>query len=125
MAFAIPINTVQNVINELIDKGYVARPYLGVTIFDKQTAARYGYQLSIDKGVYIFQVALDGPAELANLRRGDVILAIDGTAVNSVTEIRAEITSKKVGDKITVTYERDGVEQTVEATLQEMPQPRH
>ena len=51
MGFAIPINTVQSIINELLEKGYVARPYLGITIFDKQTAARYGYQLTIDKAL--------------------------------------------------------------------------
>ncbi|WP_424151438.1 S1C family serine protease, partial [Selenomonas noxia] len=50
MGFSIPINTVQTIINELIEKGYVARPYLGVSVFDPTTAARYGYQLKIDKG---------------------------------------------------------------------------
>ena len=125
MGFAIPINTVQTIIDELMAKGYVARPYLGVTIFDKQTAARYGYQLTIDKGVYVFQIAIDGPADKAGLQRGDVILSVEGKEVNSVTEVRAEIAAKKVGDKIKVTYDRDGAERTVEVTLQEIPQQRN
>ena len=125
MGFAIPINTVQNIINEIMEKGYVARPYLGVTIFDQQTAARYGYQLTIDSGVYVFQIAIDGPADRAGLQRGDVILSVEGKAVNSVQEVRAEIAAKKVGDKISVKYERDGVERTVDVTLQEMPQQRN
>ena len=124
MGFAIPINTVQSIIDELMNKGYVARPYLGVTIFDKQTALRYGYQLTIDKGVYVFQVQIDGPADRVGLQRGDVILAIEGKEVNTVTEIRAEIAAKKVGDKIKVRYERDGRENTVDVTLQEVPQQR-
>lgn len=123
MAFAIPINTVQNVIDELMTKGYVARPYLGVTIFDKPTAARYGYELTISKGVYVFQVALDSPAGRAGFQRGDVILSIDGKEVNSVSEVRADIAARKVGDKIKVTYDRDGQQDTIEVTLQEMPQP--
>ena len=73
MGFAIPINTVKTIVNELMEKGYVARPYLGVTIFDKPTAARYGYQLSIEKGVYVFQVAIDSPAGRAGFQRGDII----------------------------------------------------
>ena len=122
IAFAIPINTVQSIVNEIMEKGYVARPYLGVTIFDKPTAARYGYQLNIEKGVFIFQVALDSPAGTAGLQRGDVILKIDGKDVNSVAEVRSEIADRKVGDKLQLTYDRDGAEQTVEIILREMPQ---
>lgn len=122
MAFAIPINTVKTIIDELMAKGYVARPYLGVTIFDKQTAARYGYQLSIEKGVYVFQVSIDSPAGRAGLQRGDIILSIDDKEVNSVAEVRTDIAARKVGDTVKVKYSRDGKEQTVSVQLQEMPQ---
>ena len=123
MGFAIPINTVKTIVNELMDKGYVARPYLGVTIFDKPTAARYGYQLSIDKGVYIFQVAIDSPAGRADFQRGDIILNIDGKEVNSVTDVRNEVAAHKVGDRVKVLLDRDGRQLTLEVTLEEMPQP--
>ncbi len=123
MGFAIPINTVKAIVNELMEKGYVARPYLGVTIFDKPTAARYGYQLSIEKGVYVFQVGLDSPAGRAGFQRGDIILAIDGKEVNSVSDIRNAVAAHKVGDKVKILYDRDGRQETVEVTLEEMPQP--
>ena len=123
MGFAIPINTVKAIVAELMDKGYVARPYLGVTIFDKPTAARYGYQLTIDKGVYVFQIALDSPAGRAGFQRGDIILNIDGKDVNSVADVRNEVAAHKVGDKIKVLLDRDGKQETVELTLKEMPQP--
>ena len=122
IGFAIPINTVELIVNELMEKGYVARPYLGVTVFDKQTAARYGYQLTIDRGVYIFQVRLDSPAGRVGLERGDVILAIDGKEVNSVTDVRNEIAAHKVGDKVKLKYERNGQERELDITLEEMPQ---
>ena len=125
MAFAIPINTVKSVVEDLVSKGYVARAYLGITPFDKPTAARYGYSLSIDKGVYVFQVALGGPADRAGLQRDDIILSIDGKEVNSVSEIRGEINARKVGDKIKVTYSRNGATHNVEVTLQEMPPPEN
>ena len=123
MGFAIPINTVKTIVNELMDKGYVARPYLGVTIFDKPTAARYGYQLSLEKGVYVFQVGLDSPAGRAGFQRGDIILSIDGKEVNSVIDVRNEVAAHKVGDRVKVKYDREGREETVEVVLEEMPQP--
>ena len=123
MGFAIPINTVKAIVEELMNKGYVARPYLGVTIFDKPTAARYGYQLSIDKGVYVFQVAIDSPAGRANFQRGDIILSIDGKEVNSVADVRNEVAAHKVGDKVKVLIDREGKEEVVDVTLEEMPQP--
>ena len=123
MAFAIPINTVKTIVNELMDKGYVARPYLGVTIFDKPTAARYGYQLSIEKGVYVFQVALDSPAGRAGFQRGDIILSIDDKEVNSVADVRNAVAAHKVGDKVKVLLDRDGKQETLNVTLEEMPQP--
>ena len=94
MGFSIPINTVRTVVSELMDKGYVARPYLGVSVFDPQSAARYGYQLNIDKGVFVFKVTLNGPAGKAGLMRGDIILKIDGDEVNrTATKSTASATS--------------------------------
>ncbi len=122
MGFAIPINTVKAIVNELMDKGYVSRPYLGVTIFDKPTAARYGYQLSIEKGVYIFQVGLDSPAGRAGFQRGDIILSVDGKEVNSVSDVRNAIAAHKIGDRIKVVIDRENRQETIEVTLEELPQ---
>ena len=122
MGFAIPINTVQNIINEIMDKGYVARPYLGVSVFDPQTAGRYGYQLNIDKGVYIFQLTLNGPCGKAGLQRGDIILKVNDEEVNSVADLRAKVASYKVGDTVKVTYDRNGASHNADVVLEEMPQ---
>ena len=122
MGFSIPINTVQNIINEIMDKGYVARPYLGVSVFDPQTAGRYGYQLNIDKGVYIFQLTLNGPCGKAGLQRGDIILKVNDEEVNSVSDLRAKVASYKVGDTVKITYDRNGASRTADVVLEEMPQ---
>ena len=122
MGFSIPINTVQNVINEIMEKGYVARPYLGVSVFDPQTAARYGYQLNIDKGVYVFQLTLNGPSGKAGLQRGDIILKLDGQETNSVQDLRSKIADHKVGDTVKVTFDRNGKQKNVDVVLEEMPQ---
>ena len=122
MGFSIPINTVQNIINEIMDKGYVARPYLGVSVFDPQTAGRYGYQLNIDKGVYIFQLTLNGPCGKAGLQRGDIIFKVNDEEVNSVSDLRAKVASYKVGDTVKNTYDRNGASRTADVVLEEMPQ---
>ena len=121
MGFAIPINTVQTVIDSLMSKGYVARPYLGVSIFDPETAGRYGYQLNIDKGVYVFQLSLNGPCGKAGLQRGDIILKLDGKETNSVSDLREKVAEHKVGDTVKITYDRNGNEQSADVVLEEMP----
>ena len=122
MGFAIPTNTVQSIIDEIMNKGYVARPYLGVSVFDPQTAGRYGYQLNIDKGVYIFQLSLNGPCGKAGLQRGDIILKVNDEEVNSVSDLRAKVASYKVGDTVKVTYDRNGASRNADVVLEEMPQ---
>ena len=122
MGFAIPTNTVQNIIDEIMNKGYVARPYLGVSVFDPQTAGRYGYQLNIDKGVYIFQLTLNGPCGKAGLQRGDIILKVNDEEVNSVADLRAKVAAHKVGDTVKVTFDRNGASRNVDVVLEEMPQ---
>ena len=121
MGFSIPINTVQTVIDSLMSKGYVARPYLGVSIFDPETAGRYGYQLNIDKGVYVFQLSLNGPCGKAGLQRGDIILKLDGKETNSVSDLREKVAEHKVGDTVKITYDRNGSEQSADVVLEEMP----
>ena len=124
MAFAIPINTVQEVINELMAKGYVARPMLGIQIMDNKTAAQGGYRLNLKKGVYIFKVELGSSAHKAGLQPNDVILSVDGKEVNSVTELRSKIMTKKIGEKVKIKYSRDGRENTIEIVLQGSPRQR-
>jgi serine protease Do len=122
MGFAIPINTVRPIIDELMKNGHVVRPYLGVGVFDKETAARQGYQLNVDAGVYVVNITGDGPGDKAGLQRGDVILKIDDKAVNTVAELREAVGAHKIGESVTVSYQRNGKNQQVDVTLEEMPQ---
>lgn len=121
MGFAIPINTVRDVINQLIEHGKVIRPYLGVGVFDKTTAARAGYRLNVDAGVYVETVGVRGPAYKAGIRRGDLILAIGGAKTDTVAELREALNNHAVGTTVKVRIERDGKKQTVDVTLEAMP----
>lgn len=122
LAFALPINTVKDVIDQLMKNGYVVRPYLGVGVFDKETAARAGYDLNADAGVYVQNVTPNSPAAAAGLQRGDLILKIGDEATNTVTDLRSAVNNHKVGDTVNVEIQRNGQPQTLKLTLQEMPQ---
>lgn len=121
MGFAIPINAVRDIVDQIMDHGRVIRPYLGVGVFDKETAARQGYQLNIDAGVYVQNVGLNAPAGKADLRRGDIILEIAGEKVNTVFELRRAIVSHKVGDTVEILILRDDKKMKVNVTLEASP----
>lgn len=121
IGLSIPINTARPILQSIIEKGRVIRAYLGVGVLDKATAARYGYRLELDKGVYLAQITPGGPAVKAGLREGDIILKVAGIATNSVAELRAAIDAQAVGSKVDVVISRDGQTSTVKVTLEEMP----
>ena len=122
MGFAIPVNTVKPIIDQLINKGHVTYPYLGLGVLDKQTAAQAGYQLNLDAGVIVMQVESGGPADNAGIRPRDVILKIDGKETNTVADLRAAISEHSVGDTVTITVQRGSQTSDVEAALAEAPQ---
>lgn len=121
IGFAIPINTARPILQSLIDKGRVVRPYLGVGVLDKNTAGRYGYSLNIDKGVYVAKVSANGPGGKGGIRTGDVILKVAGSETNSVADLRSIVDSQAVGAKIEVVIDRGGQTRTVTVLLEEMP----
>lgn len=121
IGFSIPINTARPIMQSLIEKGRVIRPYLGVGILDKSTAAKYGYELNIDRGVYVAQVAQGGPAAKAGIREGDIVYKVAGTETNSVADLRAAVDAQPIGSKAEVVIGRNGKTQTVSVLLEEMP----
>jgi serine protease Do len=108
-SYAIPVNLVKKIVNDIMKYGNVQRAYLGISP-DEQNFESGG-------GAYIGEVAKDGAAADANLKKGDIITKINGAPINSWNELQATVASFKVGDKITLTYKRDGKESTASATL--------
>jgi membrane-associated protease RseP (regulator of RpoE activity) len=74
-------------------------------------------------GLTIAQVIADSPADKAGLKRGDVIKAVNGTAVETAQELRDQLKDKNVGDTVTLSIERDGQTQDVSVTLEAQPEP--
>lgn len=121
IGFSIPINTARPILQALIDKGRVIRAYLGVGALDKNSAARYGYELNLDKGVYVAKADKAGPAGKAGIREGDIILSVAGAETNSVADLRATLDAQAVGSKVDVVIIRNGQNRTVTVLLEEMP----
>lgn len=120
LGFAIPVNTAIQVAEELINNGYVTgRPAMGVTVLsinDAQTAFQYGVNQA---GVYVQSVNEGGAADKAGLQPGDRFVSIDGTAVNSTSDITGIIGEHAVGDTIEVQVVRGTQIVTANVTLEE------
>ena len=116
LGFAIPISTAKPIIDELIQNGYVAgRPAIGISGEQLPAAARVYYGLP--EGVYVTYVAPDSGAWEAGVRKGDIITAINGTAVSSVDALNTVKNRFSAGDTVTLTIYRSGQTADVDITL--------
>ncbi len=127
IGFAVPVDTVNRVVPELIHKGRYIRPSLGITA-DDDINALVSQRLGVD-GVLVLRVLPGSAAEQAGLRGsrvapngavvpGDIILSIDGRAVTSVAGLLDRLDDYRVGDRVRLDILRDGREQTVDVVLQ-------
>jgi serine protease Do len=123
LGFAIPVNDARPIINSLIQYGEVPRPYLGLELADLNQLSQDAWGIlslpdSVDSGVVITKVDPGKPADMAGLQRGDVIVALDGHPVGSVSDLRKYLyKNKKIGDKVEVTYYRNGQKRTATVIL--------
>ena len=122
LGFAIPINDVFAMIQDIMTNGYVTnKPYLGVTAgtMTEQMAAQYRYDIT--SGVFIYSVEEDSAADQAGLKMGDVITKVDDTAITSMEDLTVAKKQYSAGDTCTLTVYREGQETTVELTWGAVP----
>ena len=122
LGFAIPINDVFAMIQDIMTNGYVTnKPYLGVTAgtMTEQMAAQYRYDIT--SGVFIYSVEEDSAADHAGLKMGDVITKVDDTAITSMEDLTVAKKQYSAGDTCTLTVYREGQETTVELTWGTVP----
>jgi serine protease Do len=115
--FAIPVNLVKTVTQELIKSGKVVRGYIGVQIQTVDETMAKGLGLDKAKGVLVQSVQKGGGGDDAGLQAGDVILAVDGKEVNASNELQVIINSKRPGDVAKLTIFRDGKTMEKDVTL--------
>jgi len=118
-SYAIPVNIVKKVVNDVLTFGAVQRAYLGVSYAQDNLSAeeRTQYGIKEGEGIFITGVATDGAAQAAGLKKGDFITKINGAAVSTGPELQEQIARYKPGDKISVAYRREGKEASVTVTL--------
>ena len=120
IGFAIPIDDVVPIINDLIDFGYVTGAYMGVTVTntDEESAAMYG----LPTGARIEEVVKGGAADRAGLQPKDIVIALGEYEVRNITDLTRSLRHFKAGDVTTVKFLRNGREMTLDITLDEKPQ---
>jgi 2-alkenal reductase len=121
LGFAIPSNTVQEIVNQLIAQGSVQRPFLGIeyTMLTPQIASAQG--LSVNAGALVGQVTSGGPADKAGLQENDVITAVNGTKLDQQHSLADVLLTFKPGDTVSLTINRGGQTQTLSVTLGTRP----
>lgn len=128
-SFAVPVNIVKKVVGDLIDFGSVKRAVLGIKMADltEALAKNLGYdsvddmskklKLSSLDGVYIDEVVKGGSADKAGVKKGDILLAIDGQRLKNGSAVQVKVNSFHPGDKAKVTVLRDGKEKDIEVAF--------
>lgn len=118
-SFAVPSNIVKKIVEDLIDFGSVKRAKLGVTMQAVTEEIQKEMKLSSLDGVYIVEVSAGSSADKAGIKKGDVITAIDGAKVTSMSFVQEKVNGYRPGDKAVITLVRNGSEKQVEVMFQE------
>jgi len=121
-SFAIPVNIVKKIVNDLIQYGDVKRGFIGISYHSNENEnERLVKQAGVadGQGVYVLAVPSDGAASQSGLKKGDIITKVNGYAVASGLEMSAQVASFKPGDKLPITYVRNNKEYTASITLKE------
>ena len=121
MGFAIPIEDALNVATQLRSNGKVTRPYLGVSMTSVEQASRAGINVpsNVTSGAVIVEIQKGSPIEKTDLKAGDIITKFGDYTIKDFKYLKYYLYRYNVGDKVTITYIRDGKEKTTEMTLKE------
>lgn len=115
--FAIPVNMVRKIVNDLLEFGQVQRAFLGVSIRDIDSKLADDKSLKDMKGVYVNGLTEGGGADKAGIKEGDIITRIGEVKVGNTAELMEQISRFRPGDKVTVTLKRDDKEMTFPVVL--------
>ena len=123
IGFAIPANLVKNLVPELETKGSVTRGWLGVSVQPVTPELARSFGLDKERGALVGDVAAQGPAEKAGIKRGDVIVSYDGKKVDESAALPALVASTPVGKTVPVEVLRDGKMKTINVAIAKLSDP--
>ena len=123
MGYAISTQEASPVIEQLINTGYVVRPWLGVSLYTVDEYVVQRYDLSVDKGAFIVYVAAGSPADKAGIKPGDVVTGFAIEEIDTVDDLIQAIRASQIGQEVEIIYWRGQNKRTSYATLIESPPP--
>jgi serine protease Do len=121
IGFAVPCNMVRLIMEQLMQQGKVTRGWIGVTIQELTPELAHEFGLKKSKGALVSDVAKDSPAGKAGIKRGDVIIELNGKEIKDVSSLRNMVAQSKAGSEITLKMLRSGKELTVRVVIVELP----
>jgi serine protease Do len=116
-SFAVPVNIVKKVMEDLLKFGVVQRAFLGITIRDMNSELARELDINVVEGVYVDSVVANGSAFDGGMKKKDIIIKIDDVPVKTVPQLQELISRKSPGDEAKVTVLREGKEKTFSMTL--------
>lgn len=117
IGFAVPVNIVKPIVNRLITDGKFEEAWLGIYGYDKEAIPYLDANIQIESGIYVAQVALDGPLANQDIKEGDIITKIDHTVISKMNDLKKYVYNKSPGDTVTLHMKRAGQSFTKQITL--------
>ncbi len=121
IGYAISTKTAIPIIKELIRTGYIIRPWLGVVVRSVDQSLGFRYEVAVDRGAFITEVAPGSPDDKAGFEPGDVIVDLGGQEIASAQDLIQAIHSSEIGQRVELTFWRGNTENTTYAVLAETP----
>ena len=119
-SFAVPASIAKKVVEDLKKYGEVQRAVLGVMMRTVNDSIGKAYNLDKMEGAYVVSTTEDGAAREAGIKKGDVIVSVDGSSVNTGSQLQEQIGRYNPGDKVTLGIVRDGKEKDIDVVLRNM-----
>jgi serine protease Do len=116
IGFAIPVNNIRDIVTNIIEKGYIPKPYIGVSVTDVSSETQ---AFGLPQGAAVKEIVADSPAEAAGLQVNDIITHVNGEAITGSSELVSIVGECAAGDKLILTVYRQGASTDIELTVGE------
>lgn len=121
LGFAVPINTARRALQDVLQTGRIAVPWIGIAYTEITNELARAFSLPVSQGLVVGSVAPGSPAAAAGIRKGDIIIEVNGKKVEDAGTLQELIRNASVGTSIRLTVLRDGSRRTIPVTLGELP----
>ncbi len=120
IGFAIPINTAKWVIEQILEKGRVIRPWLGIVGLDINSLIVKRFNLTTDSGILVINIVPGSPAQKAGFLQGDILRSVENSRIKKTSDLVVELSNYNIGTEVVVKVLRNGIEQKIKLPLLEV-----